>query len=625
MGVLDAPPAELKRLATQLGINTTGLTPTQLSVSVAARMQPVIEARQQFGAREIIRGAVFKAPANYVFNPSWGIIGNSIAQGSGASGLTNWMWRLAARLNTLTNLGVGDAAWTASNYGNGGSEIPIAAAFVAAPVPMNNPNGALPEGIFAQTPRVNQNLYRPWWVLGGARNEVGAYAAAPAQALLDNYRTMLAATIDALIEARADVVLYSDPPAINASTGVQTTASAQYDQLFVDIQREVARSRGITFVDLYLHWQRLAVQGTDLRTLSNDGTHPNDAGHDVIAALIYQALMFEPLQGAGRTQAQNGRLLWVYPGTAGRYGGGTINAAPTTDASTIRNGVLKTQDSFDLGANATVNLEAYAGLVYGVGLLRNTGGAQLNFTSTGGAVQAGLNTAFPGLNRERSVLIRQAGARSVSKLWYIAKNASGSGTASPAGLVAVGPLQTGHLRPDATLTTAVTGWTAATNGANPNSWDASADGSEFTMEFYGTGALTTLNVGPGMGKMDVYVDGATTAANTLDSYSTGTGTFQYELVKGLRYGRHTLRIKANGKNASSSGFAQKIYAIIPTDDRSAPDGHWIVAQDGLTYNLPGRFEEATISRVIAGTPVLAQDRTLGTVSVTGGSALVRVR
>lgn len=94
---------------------------------------------------------------------------------------------------------------------------------------------------------------------------------------------------------------------------------------------------------------------------------------------------------------------------------------------------------------------------------------------------------------------------------------------------------------------------------------SAADGDKMFMYFICDGTETKLEIGmsyqTGTGKYDVYLNGTLDTGGTTDTYAgSSTGTYREVVLSGsVVKGLNTIEFRVNGKNASSSGYALKVF------------------------------------------------------------------
>jgi hypothetical protein len=213
-------------------------------------------------------------------------LGNSIMAGGWVQLLT----QAAPRLS-ITNAAVGGVQ--ASQMG-----------FVVAPV---LPGDALSLKSALPNPALAGKKFA---FVGGTRNEAGFYNTPE---LLKSERMVYEALIDALLAAGVEPIVFSDPPQVEMATGAIYPLSAVADPVMVKLQQEVARAKGVTFVNVWAQFMALKAAGQDIRPLYIDGTHPETPGRQMIAKMVAAALFTEPSSTVPRGAVSKSALAVAYP------------------------------------------------------------------------------------------------------------------------------------------------------------------------------------------------------------------------------------------------------------------------------------------------------------------------
>jgi len=104
---------------------------------------------------------------------------------------------------------------------------------------------------------------------------------------IDTYSRNLRALIDRLRERGITPIVMTPPRwADDASpNGLGENPNVRLEA-YVRMSRDVARSARVTLVDHYAAWSDAARQGTNLRSWTTDGCHPNPEGHRRMADLL---------------------------------------------------------------------------------------------------------------------------------------------------------------------------------------------------------------------------------------------------------------------------------------------------------------------------------------------------
>lgn len=223
--------------------------------------------------RNIIK-ARHKNISNKFYNsdtlPKGMAIGDSICQGAGAEDVLGiWAWITATKLQT--KFGNTTNNWHVSNFGVGGSTIYNNIAYLS---------HLLDENL---KPKKGKAFSYDYWVIITGRND-------SAQIPLADFTNMYRTAVRSGIRAGIDVICVTEPPTINMTTGeIEDVLYPEY----ANVIRRIAAQEGTSLVDVHAEWLYQKLIGTDLKTLSADGTHPNNAGHAIIGDLIYRCMIGE--------------------------------------------------------------------------------------------------------------------------------------------------------------------------------------------------------------------------------------------------------------------------------------------------------------------------------------------
>ncbi|MNJ90415.1 Pectate lyase superfamily protein [compost metagenome] len=195
-------------------------------------------------------------------------VGDSICQGAGAEDVLGiWAWITATKLQI--KFGNTTNSWHVSNFGVGGSTIYNNIAYLS---------HLLDENL---KPEKGKAFSYDYWVIITGRND-------STQVALADFSNMYRTAVRSGIRAGIDVICVTEPPTINITTGeIEDLLYPEY----ANIIRRIAAQEGASLVDAHAEWMYQKLIGTDLRTLSSDGTHPNNAGYAIIGDLIYRCMI----------------------------------------------------------------------------------------------------------------------------------------------------------------------------------------------------------------------------------------------------------------------------------------------------------------------------------------------
>lgn len=569
-------------------------------------------------------------------------IGNSIVQGSGASVAANaWVPVLGAKLQAYTALGTA-SQWSPVQYGDGGSTVATADSFLA----------DAQAGTYATPTRSTLWNTSPTAVLVMDMRNDPTYTSAA------DYALLLRVALLQIKRHNADPVLVIEPPEINATTGAVLDNASNWTPYY-QAALQAAADEGATVVDAWAFFGLLQRQGVDLRPLMyTDGVHPSDAGHALIASLVFECLTAPPpAPGVGFTDraATDGRVSAVAgyasavrsPDTVG-----TTSANGTTGASTAA-----TARQVQLGQSTSTVYAVPSGgylLFNSPGPVRgvivsyytdsnNTGRPVVSYNSVSptGAVTTGARWDGYQTNGT-STLQNISGPYSRQFDWYYS-TAGQNGTfvdeqagtlevlASGGQIAVLGVTwvmgNESEYHPTwGTRTETGAGWSAGTfaDNSEPARSDATA-GDSVSLPWYGSSLGIDFQTSPSSGEVDVATDGVTVAAQDL--YSGGTGRKHVaQVAKNLAEGWHTTTLTVDAaKNASSTGFTVLYGHLAAVTHTPDPSFSYVSLAQGETVSLGDYWKRANIDTVTSGTPAVQFSPGKNTLTLSGtGSAVVRL-
>lgn len=534
--------------------------------------------------------------------------GNSIVQGTGStSASTTWLFRLGVKLAAGSAALDTNSNFAPSNNGVGGSMVYTPLSYAADRV---TSAGNL-------TVSTARGTDRPYALLMSMRNE----AAAPLSAVTA-WPQLLRVTLRQLKRTHGDVLMVTDPPLINITTGVVLDSTTWAN--LAAVTSRVCADEGVTLVDFWSYAMWLYAQGVDLRPFSYDGTHPNDAGHDLIAALVYQAL-FTPREAsadAGTTgslrEASLAVAAAVYDASVAPASVATVSSFATTSTARKNETGEGTTSAYSVTSAQTITfhcpLPAYRVIVQYVQGGSATGTATFNGVSAGSLTSSSTAT-----------VIELASASTVA-------------TPAPGKLVITGAANTLKILGVTFITadpvdqhdtwpgaTEVGSWSSATFGGAGMATSGAARvsstvGNTLTVAWYGTRLTYALESGTGFGKISEATDGG--ATTTTDCYST-TSEQTFVATPVVTEGWHSTVFTIVTKNASSSANAVRVGLLksyLPPSSKVA----FVSVGSGEVMPLPGKWRSAALVETISGTPVLRWTPYASTITLTGGAAIVRL-
>lgn len=569
-----------------------------LSASQLVRLRFIQARHSRFLSRWDDRVAGFKGTG----------YGNSLVQGTGAStSSTNWLFRLAVKLAAGSSALDTNNNFAPSNDGVGSSLIYAPMSYAADRVTSAG-------NLVVSTVRGTDRSYA---LLMSMRNEASASMSA-----VTTWPQLLRVTLRQLKRAHGDVLMVTEPPLINITTGVVLDATAWLNLWAVT--GRVCADEGVTLVDFWAYAMWLYAQGVDLRPFSSDGTHPNDAGHDLIAALVYQAL-FTP-RGASVDAGTSGSLREaslgmasvVYDASVAPASVATVSSFATTSTARKNETGEGTTSAYSVASAQTITFHCPLP-VYRV-VIQYVQGGSATGTATFNGVSAG------SLSSSSSSVVIEIAAPST-----VAAPAPGklviTGTANTLKILGVtfitaDPVDQHNTWPGAVE---VGAWSSATFGGAGMATGVAARssasvGDTLTVPWYGTRLTYAVESGTSFGKVTEVTDGG--SATTTDCYST-TSEQTFIATPVVTEGWHSTVFTVATKNASSSGNAVKIgllKTILPPSSRVA----FVSVGSGEVMPLPGKWRSAALAETISGTPVLRWTPYASTITLTGGAAIVRL-
>lgn len=538
--------------------------------------------------------------------------GNSIVQGTGSSATSaTWPYATAARLQAFTSVGVVND-WAPLNYGVGGSVI-------------HQPLGYSADLLVATdgTAQVATDAptSRAYAVLMSLRNETSLAASSMA--------SLLRLTLRNLQRLYDDVFFITDPPQHDHTTGVITDGASFEGRR--KAAQDVCAELGVSFVDFWSKMRWEYDQGVDLRTLSSDGTHPNDFQYRMIADLLFATMTASPTYTPpptlreGTTVQENGVAL--FSGTASSTTGGVLATgalASLTTASTVRRRKMVEGSflAYPLTTGQVLVFESPIPVwgVIPVAVQGSTGfangtwnGAALSSTvdaSAGSILERPNPFGFSAPTPGRLVLTgASAQTLQILGVTWQAQDVGDQHDVWP-GSTEVG-----------TWSGSTLAGTGMGNGATVRSSATVSD--TLTVTWFGTQLAYGMQAGSDQGAVSVVTDGGTAVPHDL--YLT-TGTQQlFKATALLAQGWHTTVFTVATKNASSSANTVKLgmwRGCIAPSSRMI----YVAMSGGETMPLIGRWRTATLDRVLSGTPYISgwTEKAATLVGGSTGEAIVRL-
>lgn len=535
--------------------------------------------------------------------------GNSIVQGTGASTSTAaWVYQLGIALQAQSAVGVAND-WAPTNVGVGGSQIVVPMGYAADYL---NPAGVVTAGALRATKY-------PYGLLMTLRNDVTTSSTI--------FNTRARTLVRAMLALCEDVVVVSENPQINFSTGA-VLDTGNWTNVNT-IMQEVAADYGCTYVDVWAKWMLEYQAGADLRLRMSDGTHPNDLGHAMIAALVKQALYTPPAQRSAAVRDRGGTdvgqilmPLASYTPVAADVSTSTFSGLAT--ATTARKVQLAEGSNlcYALANTQTAQFDCPLPIyrVRPVVVQGNSAGGTVTIDGTslgafsasaGGALEFPASTFTPATPSPGVVVVTSTntvtGGLRLLGVQYDTPEALDQHPTWPGGT------ESGTWA-DATF--AATGMASGTAGRS-----SSTVGDYIDITWYGTYLTFALETGTDRGKLSETTDGG--ATTTHDGYAA-TASYLYRCTPVQPVGWHTTRLTVATKNASSSAnlTAVGLYkTCIPPDASTA----YIAIAAGETMQLHGKWRLATLERALTGAPYVSGWTPSATAVVAAGTGTAIVR
>jgi len=548
-------------------------------------------------------------------------LGNSIMQGTGATSYGNtWVWVLGGLLQAYYGLGT-QTNWAATNYGVGGATIDNVACYLADSgdnVPIT------PGRIFS---------LGQYFMVMSIRNSAGNLTVA-------DYTVLVRACIRQIKRCGLDAIFVAENPKI---TWTSATTYTIYDNAtnwtpWLDAAKRVCAEEGATFVDTWRYMMMLETQtpGSIGQYLFTDGTHPSNAGHALIASLVYQAIISPVVSNPAwedRRADITGKTYLV-----SKY---------------VFSGV--TQTTFSLATNATARqvqrgeTSAYAypmvngSIMYPNSPIPACGMIvdMLNTPGNTGEIVATYDAISAGTYGPASLASVLEGASHT--FWQPGSTTAGSAI-SGATLTANGPInlvgvvwvgiEAYDCQPTPSYPAPGADWTTATmqpggvlTVACPAIQDATV-GDTLTVNWYGTSFAFSYARGTAFGMFTYATDGGAASA-AVDGYLNTAETSAYvQAAKYLTEGWHQTIITVATKNASSSANTVKLCNFTGFQTAPMPKTRVISMNAGETRTIKGSWTQATIEQVISGAPsvfAFTPGQPSATLTLAGaGAALVRL-
>lgn len=568
-----------------LGFNPSSTLAVLAASNAAASMPGIIAARHSRLARKLSSMQAVDFASTTV--PSFAAIGNSVAAGVGGTTFGDtWLWKLAVSMQTRFAVG-SYSDFQPVSYGVGSSTIVNAAAYAA-----RSPSSS------AAGPGRPPLAAKDCVILISIRNSTSALSVA-------SYTYWLRATIRSLIDAGTDVIMVSETPRINTTTGAILDNASNWTP-WLDAAKRVCAEEGASFVDLWSYCAALSAAGTNLLTYSTDGVHPNDAGHTLMAQLIDQCMVTPVAPSRAGDDYRRGihgtKLVADYSPSGGTI---ALTAFTNSESFTARRLILAegSAQAWALNAGEYISFTA-PGPVYGfivtlVGGAGKTGTATVQYAFQNAATGLAVETAYA---RENTYSVRYygPGGNQFGKMSLLSVSAVGG----PIMVGGITWLVAGQQTPlDIWRHSTETGtWSASTMTGSLPARTSSTVGDSVVVNFYGSALSLRYQKGGSQGKFTYSLDGG--AATTIDAFHNvpDYASPELQVVDNATEAWHTLTITVATKNASSGANTVKIGELRSFSSAASPQTQIVPLAAGAAFNLPVEWKRAAIERVISGSP-----------------------
>lgn len=541
-------------------------------------------------------------------------VGNSIIYGSGASSAAlAWTYVLAGKIRAMTLNGTTND-WAPSNNAVGGSTIACAICYLAT---VSDATTNMPQASPA-TANIGGVLMEP--IRNSANNIT-----------LSDYEALLRSAIRAVIRTGKDCVIVSDPPAMSGSTVLDDDTNWTP---WLSLTAQIAAEEGAAFVDVWTYLMHLRASGQDISLYLQDGVHPNDSGHALIADLVFKTITTKPtiespISASRATNVGWSHAISVYSPSFSDVSLADFSLDGAATARMAQTGEL-TAKGYLLADGQSVlfrsPIPAYGVIPHIVTVPGSTGTANISYNG----ISAGTLSGGGSFRREfmiASLFVNYGGSGANQRgiVADVAITASG-GQVLVTGATFIGP-------------EAISPIGIVLDGAESGTWSDSTlpngnparrtvtEGDYVDIHWHGTELVAKFRQGVSEGIASWTTDGG--SSDSFDCYGNfGDRTSNpLPIARKLADTWHTSRITFSGHNASS----------LPTVGLSVGDVQWFSTAPrsdtrivpliaGTAVPLCMNWRRAVIHRAISGSPLLDRFKPeAAMVTVEGsGTALVRL-
>jgi hypothetical protein len=421
-----------------------------------------------------------------------------------------------------------------------------------------------------------------------------------------------------------DPVFITDVPKVDMSTGdiidTQSNWGKWYDQYI-----SICASEGVTVVDAWKYFDNLKTQGVDIRAYSYDGIHPNDAGYEIIAELIFKSMtgtaISYPVENKTVASFDYADSVSVYEAVggsvtttttiAGLTTGGTARKQQTGEA-TIEAFVLSDGDTIEFTSPAPTQ-GIVIDMLGGVSGTLNATYGSVNLTG-GIAAESGSVRETATLRRlvsgvvpydsKSNIVLTSVGTTRVLGVTFLCEKVSSSFARW------IDVVETGS-------------WTNTTFSVGGDCSESSTVGDSAVMKVYGSMLSLNYERRSSNGKFSYSIDGA--AAVEIDTYLNASPINQeIDLDLGLD-GFHTIEFIITTKNAASSGNRVRIGNFRKYLGQGDQPVDYIAMNASDVINTRTQYNNAETAKVISGTNAAYDGLSNGSITLSGtGSAQVKL-
>ena len=535
-------------------------------------------------------------------------VGNSIMQGTGSTSISNTLpFLLGSKLQSYTATGTTNN-WSPPNRSVGGSTSALTLQYISD----NADNSSIlpANGAFTTA--------RDYCLILTMRNDINL------QSVADEGPKIIRLMLQTLKNKNIDPIFIIDPPKLDMATGDILDTQSNWGNLY-DQYISICAVEGVTVVDAWKYFDNLKTQGADIRAYSSDGTHPNDAGYEIIAELIFKSMtgtaVNYPVKNKTVASFDYSDSVSTYNATGGSVTttttitglntGGTARKQQTGE-STTEAFVLSDGDTIEFtspapaqgviidmlgGASGTLNA------TYGSVSLAGGIGAESGSVRETATLRRFLKSVVP-YDFKSNIVLTSVGTTRVLGVTFLCEKVSSSFSRW------IDVVETGS-------------WTNTTFSVGGDCSESSTVGDSAIIKVYGSMLSFNYERRISNGKFSYSIDGA--AAVEIDTYLNASPVNQeINLDLGLD-GFHTIEFIITTKNASSTGNRVRIGNFRKYLGQGDQPVDYIAMNATDVVNTRTQYNNADTVKVISGTNVSYDGLSNGSITLSGtGAALVKL-